>query len=91
MPSSLVEGASFDDRVSFLAEATLMKDCEHENVLGLVGCFIKEGQPFVVLPLMENGDVKTFISNPNNVRFMMVDLFLHKKYSVSVDEVLDVS
>ena len=61
------EGASFDDRMAFLAEATLMKDCEHENVLGLVAAFIKEGQPFVVLPLMENGDIKKFISNPNNV------------------------
>lgn len=59
--------ASFDDRVSFLVEATLMKDCDHENVLGLIGTYIKDNRPFVVLPLMENGDTKTFISNPNNV------------------------
>ena len=61
------EGSGFNDMAEFLMEGTMMTDCSHENVLGLIGTFFKDGRPYVTLPLMENGDLKTFISMPQNV------------------------
>ena len=60
-------GMTMDDLLEFLEEATLMKDFQHENVLHLVGVVLQEGKPYVLLPLMENGDLRHFLLNPNNV------------------------
>ena len=48
---------------SFLNECILMKKVDHVNVLGLLGvCFDNEnGLPYVILPFMSNGDLKTFL------------------------------
>ena len=47
----------------FLNECILMKKIKHPNVLGLYGvCFnTEDGLPFIVLPFMKNGDLKTFL------------------------------
>ena len=44
-----------------------MQYFDHANVLGLLGVAIQNDRPFVILPYMENGDLKSFISNPENV------------------------
>ena len=44
-----------------------MKDFKHPNVLPLLGVVIKENIPLVILPFMDNGDLKTFVSNDKNV------------------------
>ena len=47
-----------------------MKDFNHSNVLSLLGVAIKDNkQPFVILPYMEHGDLKSYISNPDRVCF----------------------
>ena len=51
----------------FLKEAIVMKDFKHPNVLPLLGVVIKENIPLVILPFMDNGDLKTFVSNDKNV------------------------
>lgn len=40
-----------------------MKKIEHPNVLGLLGVCLntEDGSPYIVLPFMENGDLKTFL------------------------------
>ena len=50
---------------SFLAECVLMKKVEHPNVLDLLGvCFnVEEGIPYIILPFMANGDLKTYLFN----------------------------
>ena len=53
---------------SFLSEAVIMKDFDHINVLSLYGVVIKEDKPYVILPYMEHGDLKSFIINPAQVR-----------------------
>ena len=45
-----------------------MKDFNHPNVLGLIGLtFDPEGNPLVVLPLMTNGDLKSFLKKTTMV------------------------
>ncbi len=45
-----------------------MKNFKHPHVLPLLGVVIQENVPYVILPFMDNGDLKTFVSNENNVR-----------------------
>ena len=48
---------------SILRESILMKDFDHPNVLNVlgVGFNMDSGLPFVVLPFMVNGDLKTYL------------------------------
>ena len=50
---------------SFLNECVLMKKIEHPNVLGLLGVCLntEDGIPYIILPFMENGDLKTYLHN----------------------------
>jgi len=52
-----------DEVENFLTECVLMKNINHPNVLGLLGvCLDSEnGLPYIVLPFMANGDLKTFL------------------------------
>ena len=48
---------------SFLNECVLMKTIDHPNVLGLLGVCLntKDETPYIILPFMENGDLKSFL------------------------------
>ncbi|CAI8029750.1 Hepatocyte growth factor receptor [Geodia barretti] len=52
-----------DQLQSFLAESLIMKDFQHPHVLGLLGvCFdTPDNSPYIILPFMANGSVKTFL------------------------------
>ncbi len=51
----------------------MLKDFKHEHVLGLIGVAIEKNHPYVLLPYMENGDLKSFISNEENVSDQEID------------------
>jgi len=54
--------------VEFLMEAVLMADFDHRNVMWLIAIMIdNEMKPHVLLPLMEHGDLRSFVSKPTNV------------------------
>ena len=53
----------------------MMKDFKHENILGLIGVAIERNHSYVLLPYMDNGDIKTFISNEENVSDLIVPFF----------------
>ncbi|KAK2177082.1 hypothetical protein NP493_619g02013 [Ridgeia piscesae] len=63
----------------FLEEATIMHNFDHPNVLSLLGVVIDEGKPYVIMPLMEHGDLRTFIGKPEQ-SFTVRDLldFAHQ-------------
>lgn len=44
-----------------------MKDFKDDHVLSLLGIAILDNKPHVILPFMENGSLKDFTSDPNNV------------------------
>lgn len=58
---------SFDRKLEFLKEAMLMADFCHEHVLALIAISIHNQKPYVILPIMEHGDLKGFVSNKDNV------------------------
>ncbi|XP_065911883.1 uncharacterized protein [Dysidea avara] len=57
-----------DEVVSFLAECVLMNKLQHPNVLGLLGVCLEteNGLPYIVLPFMINGDLKSYLRGKRN-------------------------
>ncbi|CAH1784899.1 unnamed protein product [Owenia fusiformis] len=50
---------------NFIKEAIIMREFDHVNVLSLLGIVVKDdGHAMIVLPIMSNGDLKKFISSP---------------------------
>ena len=44
-----------------------MKNFDHPHVMKLIGiCYDTNSSPLVVLPFMKNGDVLSYIRNPDN-------------------------
>ena len=58
-----IDLTSHDELDEFLSESAIMKDFHHPNVLGLVGVVFDtpDGVPYLVLPLMELGNLKHFL------------------------------
>ena len=56
-----------DNHTSFLKECIVMKKLDHPNVLPLLGVCIESnyesGSPFMILPFMSNGDLKSYIKS----------------------------
>ena len=50
-----------------MKEALLMKGFKHKNVLCMLAITFKKDLPCVILPFMENGDLKTFLGKDNRV------------------------
>ena len=66
VPLSIHAEASKPEEIEdFIAESAIMLDFNHPNVLRLVGvCFDTEDKlPVIVLPYMENGDLKHFLKS----------------------------
>ncbi|KAL3084014.1 hypothetical protein niasHS_008886 [Heterodera schachtii] len=64
-----------ENRVKFLKEAILMKNFDHPNIVKLLGVSM-EGEQFLVLELMDGGDMRNFLqkSRPHRTRPSRVSL-----------------
>ena len=57
--------------MGFLEEAIMMIDFTHKNVLTLLAIAIDERDvAYVILPFMENGDLRKFVSDESNVSIL---------------------
>lgn len=56
------------DVEGFLSEAVKLQGMEHANLLTVLGVVIENNRPFMVLPLMDHGDMKSFLAQPEQVR-----------------------
>ena len=79
-----IDALGSDEVENFLHECVLMKKVEHPNVLGLLEvCLNTEDRlPYIVLPFMENGNLKTFLRSKKTtdgsvLRYPEVNIFLH--------------
>jgi len=58
---------SLESFKSILHESALMKEFDHPNVLSVLGVSLNTDNsgrlPFIVLPFMANGDLKTYLKN----------------------------
>ena len=61
-------GTDVNDMTQFLEEALRMRSFSHEHVLTMMGIVDLDGRPYVVLPYMANGDLKTYLSDDKRVR-----------------------
>ena len=60
---SFADAGSTEGVSEFLLEATIMQDFSHANVLSLLAVVIDDVTPYVIMPLMENGDLRALVSN----------------------------
>nr|CAB3263366.1 uncharacterized protein LOC780869 [Phallusia mammillata] len=62
-----------EDIEKFLREGVMMRGLDHPNVLSLLGVCMdadmehRKTSPLIVLPFMENGDLRTYLRDGNNV------------------------
>lgn len=51
----------------FFDEALAMRDFDHVNVLSLIGVVVDCNRPLILLPLMTNGDLKSYVAKETRV------------------------
>ena len=56
-------------------EIMKMANFKHPNVMQLLGLTTMDDKLHIVLPFMENGDLKTYISSNKKVNFPLVNRF----------------
>lgn len=53
---------------AFIKEAVSMRDFDHDNVLPLIGLsFKKSGEPLLIIPFMQNGELLSYLCETRNV------------------------
>lgn len=71
------------DVPQFLKEAYVMKNFDHENVMGLIAiCMDMEETPLVVLPYMEHGDLLSYLHEDKHVRSIMLRIEYRNNYKL---------
>ncbi len=72
---TLRKGASADDKAAFLKEAQLMSKFKHAHILQLIGICLDNDPNFIILELMEAGDLASFLRKPlHRQRLTLADL-----------------
>ena len=60
-----IDCRSMEELDLFISESVIMKDFKHRNILGLVGVSVgvedDKAIPYIILPFMENGDLKGYL------------------------------
>lgn len=61
------KGASDQEKSEFLQEAQLMSHFKHEHILQLLGVCLDNDPHFIIMELMEGGDLLTYLRDSRNV------------------------
>ncbi|KAG5883190.1 hypothetical protein JTB14_018205 [Gonioctena quinquepunctata] len=63
---TLKKGASDQEKSDFLQEAQLMSHFKHEHILQLLGVCLDNDPHFIIMELMEGGDLLTYLRDSRN-------------------------
>ncbi|XP_076250339.1 receptor protein-tyrosine kinase sevenless isoform X2 [Rhynchophorus ferrugineus] len=63
---TLKKGASEQEKSEFLQEAQLMSHFKHEHILQLLGVCLDNDPQFIIMELMEGGDLLTYLRSSRN-------------------------
>ncbi len=69
LTQTLRKGASEQEKDEFLKEALLMSNFKHDHIIRLLGVCLDNDPQFIILELMEGGDLLTYLrsSRPSPV------------------------
>ena len=73
---TLRKSASEQEKEEFLKEAILMKNFQHEHILGLLGVCLDNDPHFIIMELMEGGDLLTFLRSTRATSVSLVLLLI---------------
>uniref|UniRef100_A0A0K0FVH3 receptor protein-tyrosine kinase n=1 Tax=Strongyloides venezuelensis TaxID=75913 RepID=A0A0K0FVH3_STRVS len=82
---SLKPGYSEDDRIKFLKEAILMNNFNHRNIVKLLGVCFEPECNFLLIELMEGGDLLKFLRESRPTQREPSKLSLKELISIMVD------
>lgn len=77
---TLRKSATELEKEEFLKEALLMKNFGHDHILGLLGVCLNNDPQFIIMELMEGGDLLTFLRSSRGSAVSLLEL-LHFKDS----------
>ncbi|XP_037397725.1 proto-oncogene tyrosine-protein kinase ROS isoform X1 [Pygocentrus nattereri] len=73
---TLRNGASSQEKIEFLKEAHLMSQFSHPNILRLLGVCVRNEPHYIILELMEGGDLRSYLrgARPTNNHGKLLNL-----------------
>ncbi|KFM82025.1 Proto-oncogene tyrosine-protein kinase ROS, partial [Stegodyphus mimosarum] len=82
---TLKKGATEHEKEEFLKEAKLMSNFKHEHILELLGVCIESNPNFIILELMEGGDLLSFLRSNRPTAFHSSNLTMDDLLSICTD------
>ena len=62
---------------AFIEESLIMREFKHPNVLRLIGISVHNDTPCAILPLMSNGDLKSYMRQHGTVRRSLLTKYIN--------------
>nr|ALV82505.1 sev [Leptinotarsa decemlineata] len=84
--NQLKKGASEQEKSDFLQEAQLMSHFKHEHILQLLGVCLDNDPHFIIMELMEGGDLLTYLRESRNPQTPSLTLIELLKMCVDVSK-----
>uniref|UniRef100_T1IRG8 receptor protein-tyrosine kinase n=1 Tax=Strigamia maritima TaxID=126957 RepID=T1IRG8_STRMM len=82
---TLRKGATDQEKTEFLKEAQLMSNFKHEHILRLLGICLDNDPNFIILELMEGGDLLSYLRGNRPTMFETSPLTVQDLISICVD------
>lgn len=67
------KGATDQEKTEFLQEAQLMSNFKHEHILQLLGVCLDNDPHFIIMELMQGGDLLTYLRSSRNPNVSILD------------------
>ncbi|KAG9336261.1 hypothetical protein JZ751_002608, partial [Albula glossodonta] len=82
---TLRKGATDSEKAEFLKEAHLMSQFDHPNILRLLGVCLQNEPQYLILELMEGGDLRSYLQGARTSASQRILLNLMDLLSISLD------